>query len=141
MEMRLRVHHLFCSALYEGRGYSKGFCENMRRVVEWLWESSRTEKEERTVMLIAEPDIVCSECPNLTADGCGLEDDQVVCKDIRLAQALQLETQKVYAVSALLAQVSQNLTKEIFETSCNKCDWYRMGLCGYEKLERKYRHV
>ena len=139
--MRLRVHHLLCSALYAGRGYSEAFCENMQHVVEWLWNSSYAQKKERKVMLVSGPDQVCSACPNLTADGCSLEDDQVVGKDIRLAQALQLETQKVYAVSGLLAQVSQNLTEDIFETSCKKCDWYEMGLCDYEKLAQKYRQI
>lgn len=139
--MRLRVHHLFCSALYAGKGYSEGFCENMQRVVRWLWESPPQEKEERKVMLVTGPDNVCGGCPNLTAEGCGLEDNQVVCKDARLAQALRLEPEKVYTVSGLLVKVSGNLTREIFETSCKNCDWYRMGLCHYEKLEQKYHDI
>ena len=31
--MRLRVHHLLCSALYAGKGYSEEFCENMDKAV------------------------------------------------------------------------------------------------------------
>ena len=137
MMLRLRVHHLLCSALFVGKGYSEGFCENMQKIVQWLWEKS-PQGEEREVELIFGEDSICKECPNLTKEGCSLGDNHVVSKDVRLAQALQLQTDRSYSVSALLGHVEQNLTEEIFETSCHKCEWYRMGLCSYAKLADKY---
>lgn len=135
--LRLRVHHLFCSALFVGKGYSESFCENMQKIVQWLWEESSRE-EEQEVELISDEDSICTECPNLTKEGCSLEDNHVVSKDIRLAQALQLQIDRSYSVSGLLGHVAQNLTEEIFETSCHKCEWYKMGLCSYEKLADRY---
>lgn len=153
--MRLRVHHLLCSALYVGKGYSVAFCENMQKVVEWLWEplSEPEEDEERQrapeyilckgekreVRLITEPDNICKECPNLADNGCRLDDDHVVSKDAALAQALGLETDRVYPVMELLHTVGSRLTAEIFEESCSNCEWYKQGLCHYEQLTQKYR--
>lgn len=152
--MRLRVHHLLCSALYVGKGYSEAFCENMQKVVTWLWgplsgleeeagegesESILCEGEKREIRLITEPDNICKACPNLGDNGCKLDDDHVVSKDAALAQALGLETECVYPAAELLHIVSSNLTAEIFEDSCHNCDWYKQGLCRYEQLVKKYQ--
>ncbi len=152
--MRLRVHHLFCSALYVGKGYSEAFCRNMQKVVTWLWAPSSgpeekkrqrepgdilCEGENRKIRLITEPDEICRECPNLGDKGCKLDNDHVVSKDAALAQALGLEVERVYPIAELLHIVSGNLTAEIFENSCHNCDWYAQGLCRYEQLAEKYR--
>lgn len=133
--MRLRVHHLLCSALYVGKGYSGAFCENMQKVVAWLWEEPCAGPAELT----AGPDIICAACPNLGEMGCKLDDNRVVSKDETLAQALGLETGRAYSVPELLRTVEKNLTAEIFEASCHNCEWYAEGLCHYETLMKKYR--
>lgn len=152
--MRLRVHHLLCSALYVGKGYSEAFCENMQKVVTWLWgplsgleeeagegesESILCEGEKREIRLITEPDNICKACPNLGDNGCKLDDDHVVSKDAALAQALGLETECVYSAEELLHTVGSNLTAEIFKDSCHNCDWYEQGVCRYEQLAEKYQ--
>lgn len=160
--MRLRVHHLLCSALYVGKGYSAAFCGNMQKVVTWLWEPLSAgpcgplsgpeegavegepeailcEGEKREIRLITEPDDICRECPNLGDNGCKLDDDNVVSKDTALAQALGLETERTYLAAELLHTVSSNLTAEIFENSCHNCDWYKQGVCRYEQLAERYR--
>ena len=35
---RFRVHHIMCTDLYQGYGYSGAFCENMTEMVTWLKE-------------------------------------------------------------------------------------------------------
>lgn len=141
--MRLRVHHLLCSALYVGKGYSEEFCENMQKVVQWLWEEPRAgqenEGEMRAAELIAGPDSICGSCPNLCEKGCKLDDNSVVSKDEKLALALGLETGHIYSVSELLQIVEKHLTAENFEDSCHHCEWYEQGLCRYEGLAGKYR--
>ncbi|MDE5933807.1 MAG: DUF1284 domain-containing protein, partial [Lachnospiraceae bacterium] len=142
--MRLRVHHLLCSALYVGKGYSAAFCGNMQKVVTWLWEPLSgpdeekeqrepgdilCEGENREIRLITAPDDICRECPNLGDNGCKLDDDHVVTKDAVLAQELGLEVGHIYPVTELLHTVSSNLTAEIFENSCHNCDWYGQGRC------------
>lgn len=134
--MRLRVHHLLCSALFVGKGYSEAFCQNMREVVGQLWEKT---PEGQEIELIIQPDCICQECPNLTEEGCSLDNNHVVSKDAVLAEKLQLAINRHYPVPELLHQVAKNLTEEIFEASCHQCEWYQMGLCRYGKLIEKYR--
>lgn len=133
--MKLRVHHLFCSALYVGKGYSEDFCRNMDRIVHSLWDEESSLQE---IELILQPDCVCQECPNLTGDGCSLDGNHVVSKDAQLAEKLKLEINQRYTATELLQQVAGNMTKEIFETSCHNCEWYQI-LCRYEKLADKYQ--
>lgn len=145
--MKLRVHHLFCSALFIGKGYSEAFCRNMDGIVQRLWVRNPHEKmscaeqdeDGAEVELIIRPDCICQECPNLTKGGCSLDDDHVVSKDEWLAERLGLEISRNYSVPELLRQVAENMTEEIFETSCHNCEWYQMGLCRYEKLAEKYK--
>ncbi len=135
--MRLRVHHLLCSALYTGYGYSEDFCKNMQTVVERLWGEDVLEGEE--VELVISPDAICKECPNLTAEGCSLDHNNVVSKDASLAGKLSLTTGRSYVISELLQHVAKNLTEEAFEKSCHNCEWYAKGLCRYEMLAEKYQ--
>ena len=138
--MRLRVHHLLCSALYAGKGYSEEFCENMQKVVRRLWGEPGRKCIEEELKLIAEPDEICTACPNLSDNGCELDDNRVVSKDEALARALGLETERIYSAAELLRTVEKNLTAEIFEDSCHNCEWYAQGLCHYENLMEKYRN-
>ena len=36
---KFRVHHIMCTNLYKGYGYSGPFCENMTKMVSWLNEN------------------------------------------------------------------------------------------------------
>lgn len=142
--MQLRVHHLLCSALYVGKGYSEEFCENMKEIVQRLWNCAAQGQEQdgklqEEIMLVIEPDSICQKCPNLTKEGCSLDDNHVVSKDAALAQKLGLEINKHYEILQLMEHTAKNLSKEIFETSCHNCEWYKMGLCRYEKLVEKYK--
>lgn len=133
--MKLRVHHLFCSALYGGKGYSEDFCRNMDAIVHRLWDEESAAQE---IELMIQPDCICRECPNLTKDGCSMDDNHVVSKDMQLAEKLKLEINHRYTVTELLRQVAENMTEEIFETSCSNCEWYQI-LCRYEQLADKYQ--
>lgn len=145
--MRLRVHHLFCSALFVGKGYSEAFCRNMSGIVRNLWGEnpqgktlhSGQEENDGEVELVISPDVICKECPNLINGRCSLDDNNVVSKDEKLAERLGLEINRSYPVTGLLRQTAENLTEEIFETSCHNCEWYLAGLCSYEKLAEKYK--
>lgn len=136
--MRLRVHHLLCSALYAGHGYSGDFCKNMQNIVECLWGQVPQDRAVQEIELVISPDAICRECPNLTENGCSLDDNNVVSKDAKLAGMLHLTTDRSYSIPELRRLVAKNLTEEIFESSCHNCEWYEKGLCRYEALARKY---
>jgi hypothetical protein len=126
----LRVHHLLCQGFYSGHGYSSEFVNNMDVVIEKL--RSGDEK----IVLTTQCDDVCLACPNQSsADDsvCILNNNGVHIKDIMLLHSLGLTSLKPYDAKNLGLIVEKNLTKEIFENSCNKCDWYKQGFCNAEK--------
>ena len=129
--MKLRVHHLLCVPLYCGHGYSDAFVKNMDQKAAELKRGCR-------VCLQTDPDEICASCPNLVqkageAARCSLDRNHVQTKDERLLTALQLEAGREYDSMQLWKAVRDRMTQEIFEGSCGRCEWYRQGLCSYEK--------
>lgn len=134
MDIRMnefRVHHILCTPLYEGKGYSGAFCENMTQIVEKLRAFPS-----QPVFLVSHPDMICKNCPNLTPEGrCRQDKDHVVAKDEALREVLQLEKEKTYTYQELLKRAKSRITKQEFEKTCQNCKWYQMGICTYEKLQ------
>ena len=58
---KFRVHHILCTVLYRGEGYSGTFCDNMTEKVREL----KADPEE-PLMLVTDPDMICARCPNRT---------------------------------------------------------------------------
>lgn len=59
----LRAHHGLCLAFFEGRGYSEGFTVHMQTVLAGMADDPLLE-------LVAEQDVICSSCPNLSDGLC-----------------------------------------------------------------------
>lgn len=128
MQKKLRVHHFLCIPLFRGEGYSDAFSENMARQIGWLNISG-----EEKIILVCEPDMICAKCPNLTEENtCRCSDDQVAGKDRIIAEQLELKTGELYTYQELCILFRKRLTKNVFEQSCCKCEWYGKGLCSYE---------
>ena len=92
MADKFRGHHIVCTSLYEGKGYSGAFCENMTAVVERL----RKDPDEE-LLLVAEPDMICANCPNRTeTNECVHNHNRVVNTDRRVIEFFGLEENRVY---------------------------------------------
>ena len=132
-----RVHHILCTVLYQGKGYSGAFCENMTTKVKHL---QRHMSEQ--LLLVAKPDMICGHCPNLTEQQtCTNDSDHVVNKDRKLLEPLGLTENTVYTYRFLLEQAQKRMTREIFETGCAHCQWYELGLCSYDGFIRKLNQL
>lgn len=130
MIAEFRVHHILCTALYVGEGYSGAFCENMTAVVRRLRKNPA-----EPLKLVTAPDIICRNCPNRTKKGeCSQDKNHVVQKDRLLLKELDFKEDAVYTYEQLCRQTSAKMTKEIFQAGCGNCCWYKEGLCTYEKL-------
>lgn len=130
MSDNFRAHHIICTSLYEGKGYSGAFCENMTAIVERL----RSNPDEE-LCLVAEPDIICRNCPNCTGKGeCSSDSNRVVEKDRRVMQWLDLEEGKTYSYREMCKHARVHMSEENFMKNCGKCDWRKQGLCRYEDL-------
>lgn len=126
--MKFRVHHIMCTNLYRGLGYNGAFCENMTQKVTLL-----REHPEIMLELVAQPDDICANCPNLQGgDYCANGDNHVCVKDRALLVPLHLQEGKMYSYRQLMEHARQYLTRQVFEESCGSCSWYRQGVCRYE---------
>lgn len=130
MEQKFRVHHILCTSLYEGKGYSGTFCENMTAIVEWLQSH-----KDKPLTLVAEPDMICENCPNQTENNeCEQDANHVAEKDRQLLTVLQLEEGGSYTYRELCERALDRMTEEAFLKSCGRCYWRKQGLCRYENL-------
>lgn len=145
----LRAHHLLCTVLYTGHGYSKKFEDNMSQVVDRLLEGT-------LVKLKVSPDAICSECPNRMADGGCALDDEVAAKtngcdargsvggdegspqknikslDERVLEFFQLSADIIYDSRAVFKNIEVDITKRFFDSCCGECRWAKQGLCSFE---------
>lgn len=129
-ERKCRAHHIICTALYEGKGYSGAFCENMTAVVTRLRENP----DER-LRLVAQPDLICADCPNHGADDdCTQDQNRVVNKDRRVIAMFDLEENGIYTYRRLCEAALAAMTPELFMETCGTCEWRAQGLCRYEDL-------
>ena len=134
-ELKLRVHHLLCSVLYEGAGYSEAFVENMNRIVSAL-------KDPQTrICLVTSADSICAGCPNAMTDGgCALDDtekkESVGGLDERILRKTGLRAGEQYTAGQALQQAASRIDADFFEQCCAGCRWYLAGYCSYQKYEQ-----
>lgn len=127
-----RVHHILCTQLYQGLGYSGDFCTNMTAIV-----SDLRANPDQSVRLVAKGDMICANCPNrVGTDFCTNGDNHVVIKDRDLLELLHLVENKCYTYNELLQHSRQYLTESIFIASCANCNWYRQGICKFEDFNK-----
>lgn len=126
--VRLRGHHLLCLLLYQGKGYSRAFVDNMDEIYAML-QNGRTK-----IQLVQGDDDICACCPNLTAEGCSLGDADVANRDSCVEEAFHLTKQDVYEAKELFQRVRGAVTEEIFDAACGSCRWHQGGICSYEGI-------
>lgn len=125
--MKLRGHHIFCTALFSGHGYDKHFTEKMHSIIlDWQQGGS--------ARIVVGTDEVCSACPNLTEkNGCTLGTEDVLSRDAAALKVLKLAENQPLTWSKAGELLSQ-ITREDFQAVCGSCRWQKEGLCSYEML-------
>ncbi len=126
---KIRAHHLFCMLLFSGKGYDEKFSQNMNTIVCELLNNP-----ERSMVLLKEPDDICSCCPNLLQGKCVLGDDDVKNKDETVLSGLKLEANKEYTYKEILDIILKSEIKELFLNCCGNCRWHKMGVCSSKQL-------
>ena len=139
--LTLRGHHLLCSRLFSGYGYSEKFASRMGEVVSMTglknYKPPIEYERVKKVRLICSHDYVCEECPNLinknTQIFCDLGDDDVINKDKKTLEYTGLKENNVYTLEELESGV-EKITREQFIEICGTCRWFKEGYCMYERL-------
>ncbi len=128
--MKLRGHHLFCTALFSGHGYDGTFTEKMAAVIEAL-------KAGEPIELLTGPDEICSACPNrMDPDGCALGTEDVFRRDEGAFQVLGLAPHATFTWEQVKSQLFQ-INEIEFQSVCGDCRWQKEGLCTLELLLKR----
>lgn len=135
MEETIRVHHILCTTLFEGKGYSEGFCLGMEKIV------SRLRKEpEQKLLPVCCPDAICSDCPYLTPENtCSSNYNQIAKRDEYLWKLFELQTGQSYSYLQLQKIAAEKLKESDFMKICGDCRWNKAGICTFKKLMRKLK--
>lgn len=130
--MKLRGHHLFCTTLFTGHGYSEAFTERMTALLESLKNGERAE-------LCVGGDVLCEVCPNRQEnDGCTLGTENACERDLAALSVLQFSPDE----SVLWRTAHERmltLTEPQFQVVCGDCRWQKEGLCSLKLLQKQAR--
>lgn len=131
--LRIRGHHLLCTALFEGNGYDSAFSIEMEKVVRCLRERPQTE----VFLCCGETDDLCRHCPNRNADsGCLLGTKDAESRDRNLLEAICTVSGKFRYGE--LREKLRNLSEADFEQVCSACRWKEAGICSFQKFYRSW---
>lgn len=134
----LRFHHLLCLPLFEGKGYSDGFSENMAGI------KRRAETAAEKITFICDFDSVCKGCPNKSEAGCLLNEDgkeKTEDKDRYIAGLLGVEEGFSADYKTALKTAEEKIHSDGFFKICGECRWYRAGLCRFDKWRDKVEKI
>jgi hypothetical protein len=134
----IRAHHLLCTALYTGHGYSDGFTAGMTKITQQLRGNTAG-----AVVLSDRPDGICAGCPKRSADGrsCAADHNDTVTMDRKVLNFLHLSTDRTYTYDELLETAEKNFTRDMFDAVCGPCSWHAKGLCRWEDLIRRCAEI
>ena len=118
MEKCLRPHHGMCFHFYEGKGYSADFTDHMGRVIKELEEDPS-----QMVVLKAETDIVCENCPNNESGVCTTK-DKVLRYDRDVLKACGLSEGSEISFAEFISCVKDRIIDAgIRGDICGDCSW------------------
>ena len=127
--MRLRGHHLLCTALFSGHGYSESFTQKMTELIRAMQNGER-------LSVFIGADEVCAACPNRTAEGgCVLSTEDVEKRDLAALRVLRLSPGEELTWAQAKSRLSL-LTEQDFQAVCGGCRWQKEGLCSLLQLHR-----
>lgn len=139
----MRGHHLLCTRLFMGSGYSEEFAKRMGEVVSRVglkhYGNVDAFLQVKQIKVISHFDYVCQECPNLHSDDnsnvCRLGNDDVKEKDRLTLEYAGLTNGNSYSLKEIACAVD-NITQKQFLNICRECRWCKEGYCTYELLRK-----
>jgi hypothetical protein len=112
-------------------GYDEGFANNMARVHGVL----RVVPGAR-ILVVAEPDHLCSACPHLApeGEGCtlggGPHEEEMRTQDGEVAARLGIAPGDVLQWKEILGRIAVRIDPHDLEAICTTCPWLPAGICA-----------
>lgn len=133
--LTLRGHHLLCSVLYSGSGYSPEFVENFDAVCRRISSGER-------VRLTWRPDTICQ--PMLGRADCHCHASRIKLRDLLGFVSASIATRKLLWPGRSVALTAQDVQRlraafrlGVIRSSCVGCEWFqhctRTSRAGYPR--------
>lgn len=127
--INLRGHHLFCTTLFEGFGYSENFAKNMRITIDKF--------ENEDIKIVQNFDDICNECPHKSENNfCANGMENVHIRDKNSLITLGIKIGDVFSKQELFEKLNQ-VSEDGFNSVCYHCQWGLDGLCSFEKFKNR----
>ena len=123
-KIELRPHHLFSLSLFEGKGYSEIFIQNMKEILSLL--------PTYPIQLVKGADAVCACCTHKGPKGCLLGEEDVKKRDKMVLEKLKCAFGEVAPKDIIKGL--RLLKEEEFAACCSSCRWAKEGVCNYKKI-------
>lgn len=108
-----------CLAFFKGEGYSNDFTDNMNNVLNLMSENPK-------LRIIAERDVICSECPNLSDGKCETY-DLVQSYDNKVLSLCEInENDELYWKDFSKLVYEKIIAAGKREKICGSCEWNDM---------------
>lgn len=125
----LRPHHGMCLAFFVGKGYSDGFTENMKNMLERFVDGA-------FIRLQTGPDEICRACPDRRGDAC-VSEKKVVRYDRAVLSACGLKEGDVVAFKEFTRAVQVYIIETGRRTEiCSDCSWNEICSCVKSRWEK-----
>ncbi|WP_446897947.1 DUF1284 domain-containing protein [Clostridium sp. LBM24168] len=86
-------------------------------------------KNKIPIKIINSCDDICMACPNKLEDGNCVFQDKVLYLDTCASKVLNIKYNDIYYYGNIVKAIKQNLSLEIFEKTCSKCQWFPYDYC------------
>lgn len=125
--INLRGHHIFCTTLFEGYGYSEDFAKNMRKTIDKF--------EDTEMKLVQNFDDICKACPHKGEDNfCKNGMENVLLRDKNALTTLGIKNGDTFSKKELFNKLKQ-VDEKGFNSVCHHCQWGLDGLCNFDKFK------
>lgn len=126
--LKIRAHHLLCTEIFVGEGYSDDFSKNMTKVIKQLRENPK-------VRLIKDLDDICKYCPENLGEVCQSQ-EKVIAYDEKVLKILNLREDEKYFWEELRALSCDIIfSKDRRDEICRACQWNE--LCKEVEAKRR----
>lgn len=120
----LRPHHLICNICFEGKGYNQIFIDNFTNIHKQLSNNNCYIQLVKNSLL----DDICKYCPENNSLHC-VSEDKVSQLDSGYLKLFKLNYSDILNVNDVDSIIKRYLTLNDFRKICNKCSWYKYGIC------------
>lgn len=129
--IKIRAHHVLCCASFQGKGYSKGFIDVMKKIQEAILAGAE-------IRPVPQADMICDSCPNIESPNCATVNSLVSRMDRKVLSLLNNYNSDKYAPALEYYEKLAVAGEGALNAICPQCEWKINKICkiSIRKIEQ-----